>query len=75
MPPSSLLDALICEARRLPGEHDPERVKEAAMSLAIWQLDWWLLQPELSRDDLTRVASLLEALHAERSRLYARWAA
>jgi hypothetical protein len=75
MPPSSLLDALIRQARRLPGEDDPDRVKETAMDLAIEQLDWWLLQPELSRDDLARVVSLLEALHAERSALHARWAA
>ena len=75
MPPFSLLDALIREARRLPGEDDPDRIQEAAMDLAIEQLDWWLLQPELSRDDLMRVAALLEELHAERSLLYARWAA
>jgi hypothetical protein len=75
MPPFSLLDALIREARRLPGEDDPDRIQEAAMDLAIEQLDWWLLQPELSRDDLVRVAALLEELHAERSRLHARWAA
>jgi hypothetical protein len=75
MPPLSLLDALIHQAGRLPGEDDPDRIREAAMDLAIEQLDWWLLQPELSRDDLVRVAALLEELHAERSQLYARWAA
>ena len=75
MPLSSLLDALIREARRLPGEDDPDRIEEAALDLAITQLDWWLLRPELSRDDLARVVSLLEALHAERSLLHARWAA
>jgi hypothetical protein len=75
MPPLSLLDALIHHAGRLPREVDPDRIQEAALELAIEQLDWWLLRPELSRAERARVAGLLEDLHAERSLLHARWAA